>query len=101
MDQERQKRVRKSRKRKLQEISKISTEAAKILNLREECGRPRIEVDQPELLKTITEIASRGCGADPRRQTNISRSCQTLGKLKIELEKNFLSESILKINTSS
>lgn len=50
-------------------------------------GRPRLEEDQPELLRAISEIAMFGASADERRRSNVLRSCKTLKQLKIELEK--------------
>lgn len=44
-------------------------------------GRPSLETEQPELLKTITEIAMFGASADERRRCEITRTCRTLDDL--------------------
>lgn len=56
------------------------------VSLREEQGRPPLDIDQPELLKTIIEIAMFGGAADNRRRTELVRSCKTLKDLHTELQ---------------
>ena len=50
-----------------------------------QAGRPRIEEEQPELLKAITDIATYGSGTDDRRRTEMIRSIHTLDDLTDEL----------------
>lgn len=70
------------RKRKiLENISNENPEYAKKLKLRHKTGRPRIDEDQPDLLKIIIEIATHGGAADERRRTEGSRSVKTLDQL--------------------
>lgn len=54
--------------------------------VRKEVGRPRLEEDQPELFRTIAEIATFGGGADRRRQSDQIRSVKTLKDLHAALE---------------
>lgn len=49
-------------------------------------GRPRIEDDQPELLKTIVEIAIHGSAAHDKRREELYRSVKTLTELLEELK---------------
>lgn len=60
-------------------------------------GRPCLEVEQPELLNTITSLAMFGSAVHDRRRTEEIRSCKTLGDLhKKLLELGFnLSKSAL------
>lgn len=60
-------------------------EIAKVLNLRDEPGRSRIEESQPELLKTIVDLAMFGASAEERRRCEIVRSCRTLTDLHTRL----------------
>ena len=48
---------------------------------RSKVGRPSLNVDQPELLRVICDIASAGASADDRRRTEQLRSCKTLDDL--------------------
>lgn len=50
-------------------------------------GRPSLEVDQPNLLKAICDIAIQNSAAHERRQTEEIRTCQTLRSLTEELNK--------------
>lgn len=45
-----------------------------------------LEINQPELLKTIAEIAMFGGAADDRRRSELIRSCKTLHDLHTELQ---------------
>lgn len=56
------------------------------LRKRSHGGRPRLEEDQPELLKAIVEIAMYGSGADERRRSDTIRTVQTLDDLTAELK---------------
>lgn len=60
------------------------------MNVRESAGRPRLETDQPELLKAIVDIAMYGSATHYRRRTEEIRSCRTLDDLNEKLvEMNF------------
>lgn len=48
-------------------------------------GRPNLDEDQPELLKTIARIAELGASASDRRRTEVLRSCKTLDDMCNEL----------------
>ena len=54
---------------------------------RMEKGRPRKEVDQPELLSTILKIVEASSAAHDRRRTGCLRSVTTLNDLHSELTK--------------
>ena len=56
-------------------------EFAAALNLRDNPGKPRVECDQPELLKTILEIATYGSACGDRRRDDIFRTVKTLDDL--------------------
>lgn len=56
------------------------------MQVRDKEGRPRLEEDQPQLLKTICEIAMFGGSADLRRRSEMVRSCKTLKELTKELQ---------------
>ncbi|GBL86297.1 hypothetical protein AVEN_132018-1 [Araneus ventricosus] len=56
------------------------------LKIREKCGRPRLEADQPELLKVIVHIAMHGSAAHENRQSDIYRSIKTLDDLTAQLK---------------
>ncbi|XP_017475728.1 PREDICTED: uncharacterized protein LOC108365992 [Rhagoletis zephyria] len=70
-------------KSKLAEISANNVDAANVTHSTP--GRPRIECKQPELLKTIVDIAMFGASANERRRSEIVRSCQTLSDLHEKL----------------
>ena len=63
--------------------------AANVLKIftRGQQGRPRIEVDQPELLSTIIKIVLNSAAADDRRRTERLRIISTLDDLHTELVK--------------
>ena len=56
-------------------------EFAAALKLRDGPGRPRIECDQPEILKTVLEIATIGSACGDRRREDIYRTVKTLDDL--------------------
>ena len=56
-------------------------EFASALKLREGHLRPRIECDQPDILKTILEIATIGSACGDRRREDIFRTVKTLDDL--------------------
>ena len=87
-DQKRAKKARDDRKAKLAKITEDNPDIKKALKLRDNPGRPRIEQDQPLLLKTIIEIAMYGSAAHEKRQSDIYRSVKTLDELTTELKKD-------------
>lgn len=82
----RQRNFRKNRSTGLKEICDINEDAARKLKIRNQLGRPRIESDQPELLKAIIEIATHGASADIRRRSETIRVCKTLDQLHEQLK---------------
>lgn len=76
---------RQNQKSKLLEIVNKNPEAASILKKREKIGRPRIEEDQPLLLKTISDIAIFGSAVHDRRRTEEIKTCHTLDDLRKSL----------------
>jgi hypothetical protein len=80
-EQERQQKSRATKKMKLEELCMTNPDLKKQLNVRDKPGRPALTDDQPDLLKTIVDIATYGCGADERRQTETIRSIKTLEEL--------------------
>ncbi|ESN94336.1 hypothetical protein HELRODRAFT_164161 [Helobdella robusta] len=52
---------------------------------RKTLGRPSIETDQSDLLKSIIDIVTASGAADDRRRTELIRSCKTLDDLHSEL----------------
>lgn len=56
-------------------------EFASALKLRDSPGRPRIECDQPDILKTILEIATIGSACGDRRREDLFRTVKTLDDL--------------------
>lgn len=86
-DQVRKKGQRQQEKDALQEVLLENPELKKKLKKREVTGRPRLEEDQPELLKAITDIAMYGSAADERRRSESIRSVRTLDQLTEELSR--------------
>lgn len=74
----RQLRCREVKRARLEEVIEKHADVENILRPKPTPGRPRIEDNQPDLLKTIVEIASLGSGADSRRRTEMLRCCRTL-----------------------
>jgi hypothetical protein len=52
---------------------------------RHQPSRPRLEEDQPQLLKTIVDIVTIGAAADDRRRSEVLRCCLTLNDLVEQL----------------
>lgn len=67
------------------EVSNNYPDVAEILKIRKNSGQPRVEDNQPELLKVITDIALFGGAADDRRRSEVIRSCRTLDDLCLEV----------------
>jgi len=81
----RQQKFRGSFRRKVQQLKSTNPEVASVLSKRNKNGRPRVEEQQPELLKAVVDIAMHGCGADEKRRSEKIRSVQTLAELTAEL----------------
>lgn len=79
------KKYRESQKSKLAAVCVQNPDIAKTLKTRDGPGRPRLEESQPQLLKTIVELAMFGASAEERRRCEIVRSCRTLGDLHTRL----------------
>ena len=79
--------LRDKKKRLLQSICDKDESASKALKTvnRDQPGRARIEVDQPQLLSTILEIVEATSAADDRRRTQMIRTVKTLDDLTEEL----------------
>ena len=67
----RQKKKRQKAKEKIQKACEVSEEVRNILKPvnRNTIGRPRLETDQPQLLKTILDLVNASSSADARRRT--------------------------------
>ena len=70
-DQERQKQFRTQRKRALDDACGSNPELAKKLKIRKDVGRPVLELDQPQFIKTLLDIAQHGASADDRRRYDV------------------------------
>lgn len=80
-----QQKCRQTKKLKLEEICEKNPQVGEILRPRRTRGQPRIDDKQPNLLSTIVDIATVGCGIDNRRRTEGLRSCKTLKELTLQL----------------
>jgi hypothetical protein len=81
-------RSRETRKRRLEQLQVQHPEVSQVFQdivPRSKTGRPRMEENQPYLLKTIVDILSVNGAADPRRRTELLRSCMTIDQLQSEL----------------
>lgn len=87
-EQKRSQKFRDEKKRKLNAVLEKNPELSKSLNVRTKCGRPRIEEEQPLLLKTILDIATYGSASHERRQTDVYRSIKTLDHLTAQLKED-------------
>lgn len=83
--QERQRKFRKIQQKKMKELYEKIPEAKQILKVKDDPGRPRLEDDQPDLLKVICSIATLGSGAHLRRRDETLRVCRTLDDLHNQL----------------
>lgn len=84
-EQARKQKSRENRKRALDAAIESDPTLKSKLKLRDENGRPRLEVEQPHLLKAIVDIALHGSAADERRRSNVYRSIKTLDQLTDQL----------------
>lgn len=76
---------RKNKKQKIIVLCSKNPDAAKSLTPRAGPGRPRLEVEQSELLKTISDLALFGASAEERRRCEIVRTVHTLSELTNKL----------------
>ncbi|OWR48344.1 hypothetical protein KGM_205865 [Danaus plexippus plexippus] len=76
---------RKNQKQKLIELCSKNPDAAKSLTPRDGPGRPRLEKEQSELLKTISDLALFGASAEERRRCEIVRTVHTLSEFTNKL----------------
>lgn len=83
----RQKKFRETFKTKIKAACAENPAMAVKLKIRDGPGRPRLEENQPELLKTIVDIAVSGRSAEEREKSDKIRSCKTLDSLHQELLK--------------
>lgn len=76
-------------KRGIDEVCQKDNEAAAVLKSfnRGKTGKPRMEVDQPELLSLIVKIVEATSATDDRRRTEVLRTVRTLDDLRSELLK--------------
>lgn len=68
-------------------VLKHNPDIAQKLKRRDVVGRPRLEEDQPELLKTISDIVTHGSATDDRRRSDLLYSIKTLDGLTDELNR--------------
>lgn len=61
---------------------------ADLLKARSAPRHPRLEEQQPQLLKTIVDLAMFGASAEERRRSEIVRSCRTLTDLHEKLKEH-------------
>ena len=85
-NQNRAKKSREWEKIKLAKLCETNTDIQTVLSIRNKPGKPRLEVDQPLLLKAIIDIAVRGSAAHEKRQADIYRSIKTLDDLTQQLK---------------
>lgn len=76
---------RENKRQKIIELCSKNPDAAKSLTPRAGPGRPRLEEDQPELLKAIVDLAMFGASAEERRRCEIVRTVHTLSELTKKL----------------
>jgi hypothetical protein len=83
--QQRQQKFRNERKKTLAKLCETNQEITKALKVREKIGRLRLEIEQPDLLKAIVDIALYGSAAHEKRQSDVYRSIKTLQELTDQL----------------
>lgn len=91
----RQQKSRDLYKQKIEEVKTTNPEVGLKVGRKSQRGRPRLEEHQPELLKTIVDIATYGCGADERRRSENIRTVHTLDELTTQLNSRGFLVSIL------
>ena len=81
----RQKLFREKKKKAIEQVLLADPKLSTVLKSRQQSGRPRIETDQPDLLKTIIQLTAFGAPADHRRRSEKLNACKTLNDLHQEL----------------
>lgn len=84
---QRQKKFRETFKTKIKAACAENPGMAVKLKIRDGPGRPRLEENQPELLKAIVDIAVAGNSEEEKNNADKIRSCKTLDSLHAELLK--------------
>lgn len=84
---QRQKKFRETFKTKIKAACAENPGIAVKLKMRDGPGRPRLEENQPELLKAIVDIAVSGRSDEEKQKADKIRSCKTLDSLHQELLK--------------
>ena len=87
-DQRRSQKARDDKKRKFEAIFEENPELRKALKIRDQPGRPRLEADQPLLLKAIVDLALHGSASHEKRQSDVYRSIKTLDQLADQLSRD-------------
>ncbi|XP_033217552.1 uncharacterized protein LOC117173210 [Belonocnema kinseyi] len=83
----RQKQFKDQRKNALKRVCENHPDIAeKTLKIHETTGRPRLEVNQPDLMKTIIQLATFGASAEEKSGSEALNSCRTLPELCEELK---------------
>ncbi|GBM34697.1 hypothetical protein AVEN_233377-1 [Araneus ventricosus] len=77
---------KRAEKKKLAALCEAHPHVKEALKIREKCGRPRLEADQPKLLKAIVDIAIHGSAAHENRQSDVYHSIKTLDELTAQLK---------------
>ena len=77
-----QEKARIKKKENFEKLQNEHPELAAILKSRETVGRPRIESDQPDLLKDVLEIATIGAACSDKRREDLFRTVKTLDDLQ-------------------
>ena len=77
-----QKKMREKKRRNLEEVQLQYPEIAAQLKTKPTVGRPRVEADQPDLLRDVLEIATIGAAASEKRREEVFRTVKTLDDLK-------------------
>ncbi len=74
-------------KQGIEAVCQGNSEAATVLKLfnRGKTGKPRIKVDQPELLSTIVQIVEASSATDDWRRTEVLHTVKTLDDLRDKL----------------
>ncbi|CAG5001387.1 unnamed protein product [Parnassius apollo] len=75
-------------KSKIELACNQSPNVTNLLKARSAAGRPRLEEQHPQLLKTIVDLAMVGASAEERRRSEIVRSCRTLTDLHEKLKEH-------------
>ncbi|KAF2895812.1 hypothetical protein ILUMI_10363 [Ignelater luminosus] len=75
-------------KSKIELVCRDGPTVANLLMACSASGRPRLKEQQPELLKTIVDLAMFGASAEERRRSEIARGCRTLPDLHDKLKEH-------------